>query len=260
MKIIDLNEEYKQSYCHCLEDWSKDMQDAGNHKEVWYNKMKEKGLRVKLAINDENKPVGMIQYIPIEYSQAEGKDLYFICCIWVHGHKKGVGNNQKKGNGKALLQAAEKDAKELGKKGIVAWGITLPFFMRASWFKKQGYQKIDKEDGLVLLWKPFTQDAIPPKWIRKVKKPAGVKGKVTISGFISGWCPAMNMTFERVKRAIKETGDKADLVIFDTLNRDIMLEWGILDAIYIDDKELRTGPPPSFEKIKRKISKKIKKL
>ena len=62
----------------------------------------------------------------IEHSIIEGKDLYFIYCIWVHGYKKGVGNHQKKGIGKALLQAAEEDAESKGAKGIAAWGLSMP--------------------------------------------------------------------------------------------------------------------------------------
>jgi len=80
----------------------------------------------------------MIQYAPIEHTFVEGQDLYLIYCIWVHGYKKGRGNFQKRGMGKALLKAAESDAKEKGAKGMVAWGISLPFWMRASWFKKIG--------------------------------------------------------------------------------------------------------------------------
>ncbi len=112
---------------------------------------------------------GMIQYIPVEQSFVAGNDLYFIYCIWVHGHKKGRGNFQKKGMGKTLLHAAEADAKDRGAKGMAAWGIPLPFWMKASWFKKQGYTRVDKQQGIlgpVLMWQPFTDNAIPPKWIR----------------------------------------------------------------------------------------------
>lgn len=123
MKVIDLAEEYKELYFVCLEDWSEEMKEAGSHKEDWCNKMKDKGLRVKLATDDYEMVGGMIQYMPIEHAFAEGKDLYFIHCIWVHGYKKGRGNFRKKGMGKALLKAAEDDAKERGSKGIVAWGF-----------------------------------------------------------------------------------------------------------------------------------------
>ena len=73
MKIIDLTDEYQQLYFVCLEDWSEEIKEAGNHKEVWYRKMKDKGLRVKLGLDDGGEVGGMIQYIPIEHSFAEGK-------------------------------------------------------------------------------------------------------------------------------------------------------------------------------------------
>jgi GNAT superfamily N-acetyltransferase len=201
MIIEDLTPEHEKLYCMCLEDWSEDMKDAGCHKEKWYCAMRDKGLRVKLARDDNGVIGGMIQYIPIEHSFVEGKDLYFINCVWVHGHKQGRGNFQKKGFGKALLAAAEEDAKSLGAKGIVAWGLMLPFFMRASWFKRQGYKAVDRQGIQVLLWKPIAKDAIQPKWIRQQKKPDIKPGKVIVSGFINGWCPAQNIAFERAKRA-----------------------------------------------------------
>jgi len=47
----------------------------------------DKGLGVKLALNQEDKAIGMIQYLPVEHSYAEGKNLYAILCTWVHGYK-----------------------------------------------------------------------------------------------------------------------------------------------------------------------------
>lgn len=260
MIIEDLTAEHEKLYCVCLEDWSEDMKEAGDHKEKWYNLMKDKGLRVKLARDDSGNIGGMIQYIPIEYSFVEGKDLYFVNCIWVHGHKQGRGNFQKKGLGKALLVSAEEDVKAMGVKGIVAWGLILPFWMKASWFKKQGYKTVDRQGMQVLLWKPFTDDAIPPKWIRQKKKPGIEPGKVRVSGFINGWCPAQNIVFERAKRASVEFEGKVIFQEYDTSDRATFLEWGISDALFVDEKEVWTGPPPSYEKIKKIIEKKVKKL
>ncbi len=78
--------------------------------------MKDKGLRVKLAVDDNGQAGGMIQYLPIEHSTADGQGLYFINCIWVHGYKQGRGNFQKAGMGEALLKAAEEDVRSLGAK------------------------------------------------------------------------------------------------------------------------------------------------
>lgn len=261
MKVINLTEDYKKLYFVCLEDWSDEMEEAADHKEIWYNKMKDKGLGVKLAIDENSGEVGgMIQYIPIEHSFVDGNDLYVITCIWVHGYKEGRGNFQKKGFGTALLEAAESDVQDKGANGIVAWGLSMPFWMKASWFKKHGYTKVDKQGIQVLMWKPFNDDAIPPKWVKKKKKPKIIPGKVLVTAFIKGWCPFQNIVFERAKKAATEFGDKVIFQEVNTFEKEVFLEWGISDALFINEKQIKTGPPPSYNKIKKKIARRIKKL
>jgi len=70
----------------------------------------------------------------------------------------------------------------------------------------------------------------------------------------------MNMVFERAKRAAFEIGDAVVFQEMDTFDRETFLEWGVSDALFIDGKQVRTGPPPSYEKIKKKIVKRVKKL
>jgi GNAT superfamily N-acetyltransferase len=260
MELIDLSPEHESAYIHCLEEWSEEIKEAGDHKSRWYARMKDRGLRVKLA-RDENGTIGgMIQYLPIEEYGLEGRDLHFILCIWVHGHKEGQGDFQKRGMGKALLRAAEEDSRALGKKGIAAWGVALPFWMRASWFKKHGYKAVDRNGIAVLVWKPFTEDAEAPKWIRRKKKPGKTGGRVTVSAFMNGWCPAQNIVYERARRAAGQFGDKVLFQSFDTLEPEVFQQWGISDGLYIDGKEVRTGPPPSYEKIAGLIEKRVRKL
>ena len=155
----------------------------------------------------------------------------------MHGYKEGVGNFQKKGIGKLLIKAAEEDVRGKGAKGLVAWGLSIPVFMRASWFKKQGYVKVDKQSISVLLWKPFSNDAIPPKMIRQKKNPKKIPEKVSVTSFINGWCPAQNIVFERAKRAASEFGDNVVFTEIDTFNRNTFLEWGIADALFIEDRK-----------------------
>jgi len=262
MQIVDLTDEHKPSYLLCLEDWSDEIKEAGNIKEKWVEKMKSKGLRVKLATDDEGVVGGMIQYFPIEHSWVDGKDLYFIGCIWVHGYKQGRGNFRGQGMGKALLKAAEEDVRSLGSKGIVAWGIALPFWMKASWFKKQGYKPVDRKGFLteVLLWKPFSEEAVPPKWIQPKKRPGKTIGKVKVTCLNNGWCPAQNLACERTKRAAAEFGENVTVEIIDTFDKNTFNEWGISDGIYVDGKKVMTGPPPSIEKLRKKIKKQVDKL
>jgi len=260
MRIIPLSPEYEKIFCVCLEDWSDEMKEAGDHKEKWLARMRDKGLRVKLALDDRGEVGGMIQYVPIEESFVDGQGLYFVHCIWVHGHKQGRGNFQKKGMGTALLQAAEEDARALGAKGIAAWGMAIPVFMRAAWFRKHGYKKADSIGMQVLLWKPFAEDAAPPRWIRDKKKPDLEPGKVSVTALINGWCPGMNMAYERARRAAAEFGDKVSFRTVNTFDRATFKEWGEPDAIFVDGRGLRMGPPPTYQKIRKSIARRVKKL
>jgi GNAT superfamily N-acetyltransferase len=262
MNIIDLDEQRLPLYFACLEDWSSEIKEAGCHKEVWYHRMKDKGLRVKLALDDHGEIGGMIQYVPIEYSIVEGAGLYFINCIWVHGHKQGRGNFQGRGMGKALLLAAEEDAKVLGAKGIAAWGLILPFWMRAGWYKKRGYRAVDRLGIAALVWKPFSPDAVPPKWITRKAQPPLEPGKVTVTAFCNGWCPAMNLVLERARRAANDP-QFAGKVVFkevDTFERSERMRWGLSDALFINGKEVRTGPPPSYDKLWKLIKNQAKRI
>lgn len=260
MRIAELTDDTRHLYFCCLEDWSEEMTEAGNRKQTWFDKMADLGLRVKLALDDRGEVGGMIHYLPIEHSPAEGDGLYFVPCIWVHGHKKGRGNFQRRGMGQALLQAAEEDARTLGAKGLAAWGLLLPFWMKAAWFKKRGYTSADRDGISVLLWKPFTEDARPPKWITRKKKPQPEPGRVTVTAFANGWCPGQNLVYERAKRAAAELGDRVHYREIDTSDRQAFLEWGIFDGLFIDDKQVRTGPPPSYEKIKKLVERALSKL
>jgi len=260
MEVRDLTPEHHDAFCVCLDDWSDEMKEAGPHKAEWLRRMDARGLRAKLAFDDAGALGGLIQYLPIEESFAEGRDLYFVLCIWVHGHRQGRGNFQKRGLGKALLQAAEQDARERGARGMAAWGLALPFWMKASWFKKQGYRKADRDSIRVLMWKPFVEGAEPPRWIRQRKKPEPVPGKVTVTAFINGWCPVMNLVFERAKRAAAEFDDRVVFQEMSTFDRDVFLDWGIADGLFINGREMRTGPPPKYEKIRKAIAKALKRL
>jgi GNAT superfamily N-acetyltransferase len=260
MQISDLTPEHEQLYFHCLEDWSAQMKEAEDHKERWHRIAREQGLRVKLARDEQGTIGGMIQYLPVEHGSVEGRDLNLVLCIWVHGHAQGRGNFQKKGMGKALLAAAEEDTRAQGKKGLVVWGLSLPVFMKASWFKRRGYRPVDRIGIQVLLWKPFSPEAEPPRWVRQKKKPPLTPGKVTVSAFLNGWCPAQNITFERARRAAAELGEKVLFQVYRTQDPAVFAEWGISDGLYIDGRSVRTGPPPSFETIRRLIARRVRSL
>jgi GNAT superfamily N-acetyltransferase len=260
MKVIDLPAEHEESYCQCLEEWSPDLREAGTLKREWFRRMKERGLRVKVAVDEHGTVGGMIQYAPVENVPVHGHDLYYVYCIWVHGHKQGRGNFQKKGMGTALLQAAEDDAKERGAKGLVAWGVSLPVFMRAAWFRKHGYRPVDRAGMMSLLWKRFDESGSAPAWVKVKKKPRPQEGKVTVTCLQSGWCPAQNLACERAKRAAIDLGERVVVHEIDTFERATAMEWGASDALFIDGREIRTGPPPSYEALRKTMERNLRRL
>jgi hypothetical protein len=163
--------------------------------------------------------------------------------------------------GKALLAAAEEDARALGAKGMAAWGVWLPFWMKASWFKKHGYRKADRQGIAVLLWKPFADDAQPPRWFPKqTALPEPTPGKVNVTAFSSGWCLAQNLVYERAKRAAAELGDDVVFREIDTSSPEAVAQWGVSDAVLVDGKNVQKGPPPSYDKIHGLIAKRVRRL
>ncbi len=64
----------------------------------------------------------------------------------------------------------------------------------------------------------------------------------------------------RTKKAAAEFGDKVEVEMIDTFNKETFNEWGVPDSIYIDGKKVRTGPPPSMEKLRKTIKKKVDRL
>jgi hypothetical protein len=95
--------------------------------------------------------------------------------------------------------------------------------------------------------------------VRQKKKPGANPGQVTVSAFVNGWCPAMNMTGERARRAAAELGDRVRFEAYDTLDPAVFAEWGIADGLFIDGRPVRTGPPPSFDAIRRRIAARLRK-
>ena len=156
MKIVDLTPEHEPDYLCCLEPWSDDMKDAGDIKSRWYDRMKDQGLVVKLALLDDGQVGGMIQAWPVEHSWLDGRDCYAIGCTWVHAHKgKGVGDQRGKGIGRTLLDAAEREVQARGAQGMAAWGLWIPVWMKSSWYRKRGYRHADWQGMIQLVFKPF---------------------------------------------------------------------------------------------------------
>ncbi len=258
VQVVDLPDRHLGSYLVCLEDWSSEMDEAGDHKARWYEKAQDQGLRVKLALDHRDRPLGMIQYAPVELSPAQGEGVYMVLCVWVHGYEEGVGDAQGRGIGSALLAAAEEDARALGATGMAAWGLSIPVWMKASWFKKHGYRRVDRTGMRQLVWKPFVPDAPEPHWIDQQPPPAIEADGIEVIAFKNGWCPAANLVYERARRAAEELGTEVHLTTIDTSDRDTMIRCGRSDEVLVGGRPLQRGAPPSYARVRRRIAKELR--
>jgi hypothetical protein len=112
----------------------------------------------------------------------------------------------------------------------------------------------------VLLWKPFSVDARPPRWFKPGRGPAPTPGQVTVTAYVNGWCMAQNLTCERARRAAAACGERVVFQEIDTSEHATVAVCGLSDALFIDGKPVRTGPPPTFDSLKALIEKRLRKL
>ncbi len=261
--IRDLEKQDEMEFCNCLESWSDEMAESGDHKAHWLEQMKTEGtIGVKLAITDDGKYAGMIQYYPSLYSPAESSsgDIWFIHCIWVHGYKKGQGNFQGQGIGKALLAAAEKDILSRGGAAILAWGLSLPFWMKSRWYKKNGYHKADKTGIRELVIKSLDGTEHSGSWRKTAKLPPArdANGNLLATTFMSGACTVTAIAYERLKNVASNL--PVTMKLIDASKPENLDEWGLADVIFIGRRRIEIGPPPSEAKLSRILRKEIKRI
>lgn len=111
-----------------------------------------------------------IEYVPAEFAWApvEADGYMYIDCLWVAGQFKG------KGYSNLLLDACIKDAKEKGKKGLVALSSKKKqgFLSDPKYLKYKGFKTADKADPYFeLMYLPFTEDEEAVRFKPHVKEP-----------------------------------------------------------------------------------------
>ncbi|MBT8207951.1 MAG: hypothetical protein KJO18_06740, partial [Acidimicrobiia bacterium] len=106
----------------------------------------------------------------------------------------------------------------------------------------------------------FSVDAKPPKWVAPGPTPEPVDGQVTMAGYLSGWCPAMNLTYERSKRVAEDLGDPVVFVPIDISDPAAIRRHGHADVVFLDGKQLQRGAPPSYDKIRKKTIKRLRRV
>jgi len=210
---------------------------------AWLKAMREKGSRVKIATLD-GEVAGFLHVIPIEFCPwgPLGRDLLVIPCL--------VSVNKGHGAGKALLDAAEEEARRQGRKGIATIGYYHDFwFMPASFFEANGFLKcggakqgyFDSKSRAAVLWRVFDQHAKAPVLLKPKHEFKPIPGKVVIDLFWNEFCQTSNIEARRVREVAAEFGDSVVLNQYSADDRPALLRHQISRAIYVNGREIAWG-------------------
>jgi GNAT superfamily N-acetyltransferase len=235
-------DEYFVSTCTHTNE-SEEMDLSAGTRLAWLKAMDEKGSRVKVATLDRER-AGFLHVIPIEFCPwgPLGRDLLVIPCL--------VSVNKGHGVGKALLVAAEEEARRQGQKGIVTMGYYHDFwYMPATFFEANsflqlehpGLQRSHLKGRAVLLWKPFNEHVEPPTLLKPNYAFKSMTGKVVIDLFWNTFCQTSSIEAQRVREAAAEFGNSVALNEYPAEDRAVLSRHQIPRGIFINGRQIDWG-------------------
>jgi GNAT superfamily N-acetyltransferase len=128
-----------------------------------------------------------IEYVPIEASwlPLSGSHFMVINCFWVSGRFKG------KGHGKELLRQCLEDAKDMDGVVAITGDKKRPFMSDPKFFKRQGFEIIDRADPYFVLWgKPSPgRPKVPWPQFLDTARSGACPEKEGIVSYYSNTCP-----------------------------------------------------------------------
>ncbi len=204
------------------------------------------------------RPIGFIEYYPIEYSNLElvGRDIMCIWCINVKKQERG------KKVGERLLQACLLDSKRKNRKGVAVtcWD---PIWMPSAFFKKYGFEEVGKAVGNGVVLFKQSNDVEVPRWIGRgesYEESKQVVGKIVIDLFHTDRCPIHWRNTTLVKDIAAEFGKKVVLNEKNVDNREDMLKHRIAYGVYLNGKILAAGPQAKEIVLRKRIQTELEKL
>jgi len=202
MQLIDISTDTERAFFTCLHLEEPEDPEYTTHNRNWYAEYKDKGYKAQVLVLDDGRIVGKCHYIPIEHSPFVGKELLAILCLCVWLYEHHVGDQRHRGYGRFMLDHVEQYARSSGFKGVVAWAMDWDHWNPVSFYEHMGYTRVDAEDDVVAVWKPFCSDAEPPSLMRLDGLPVGDSEKVNVFVADNQWCDC-NGKLLTARKAIK---------------------------------------------------------
>jgi GNAT superfamily N-acetyltransferase len=226
--------------------------DASSKRRLgWFKKMHRRGLRIKVATLS-GEAAGFIYVMPIEIcpSGPAGRELAAFPCLVAHSKAKG------RGVGKALVAAAEAEAKNQGQKGLVTYGYYHDcWFMPAAYFEKLGFEVAARRGEAAVMWKVFDPTAEPPSFTEGEYGFEPIPGKVAVDLFFNTFCLTSDVEAERVREVAAAFGDAVALREYDAGDPAIIKHYGRARGIFVDGEEIFWGYEAPREGIRGAIHK-----
>lgn len=138
----------------------------------WFRSEHNKDVRIKMAIDENGKRIGFIEYLPSEaaWRPVKARNYLFVQCIAVY-----VKDFRSIGIGSILLSEAEKDATNQNKDGLFAIASNGAWMANKTLFEKNGFELVASKGRYDLLVKAFT-DGPKPVFIDWEKNLDRIKG------------------------------------------------------------------------------------
>ncbi|MGD2247551.1 MAG: GNAT family N-acetyltransferase [Candidatus Methanofastidiosia archaeon] len=253
IKTRTIKEKDEQYVCVCGHINEKEYQAASKIRNQHLKKMHKKGWKTKIAIIDD-KIVGFIHVIPIEISPwgPSGKDLMFVPCLDVSNKYKG------NGVGKALVEAAIKEAKKRGTKGVTTIGYyNDSIFMPAEFFEKLHFTVVDRKGESAILWIIFDESAEEPTFFEPTYEYTPIEGSVVIDLFWNSFCLTSVTEALNVKEVAQEFKNEVVLREYNIDDREILLQYQLPHGIFINGKEIYWGYAAPKKGIRKAILKEL---
>ena len=134
------------------------------------------------------------------------------------------------------------------------------WFMPAAYFEKRGFKRVDARGPQVLLWKPFSEQAAPPRFLQPDYTFAPIEGAVVVDLFWTGLCQTSSIEAERVRDVCAGFGEAVRLNEYCAENRDAFLCHQIPRAIFVNGAEIGWGYEAPKDGIRNAIERALEDL
>ncbi len=207
----------------------------------WTEGMIRDGMEGLIHYTD-GAPVGFVQYMPTDKAPMPivGPGTCTLMCF----HWKGEDDSKHLDMEYRLLEEALEISRVVYEgMAVLAWDH--PIHFPVSMMDELGFNTVDTQDHLHLMWKPFDDDAVPPSLVDHTYDPMRSSSRLIIEQGYSNRCPYSISHAQSIKDMVLDIGDeRIDHILHTIDTRDESIRYAVVpwnwDWLYIDGERIDT--------------------